>query len=109
MRPPTRVQLEPSVRKALETLLRARSCTVAEQCRARIALLADDGRQTKEIARELSISEDTVTRWRKRFAQFGIGEDVHAGLADLPRSGRPKSISKVVRAQIAEPLNSRDV
>ena len=40
-------------RKGLEALLRAHGCTLAEQRRARIALLADEGWSTKEIALEL--------------------------------------------------------
>ncbi|MGH3000213.1 MAG: helix-turn-helix domain-containing protein, partial [Gaiellaceae bacterium] len=87
-------------REALEALLRAHGCTLAEERRARIALLADEGCSTTEIGRELCIDADTVSRWRGRIAKGGVGEDVRAALADAPRSGRPRSIDAVQRAQI---------
>jgi transposase len=100
VRPPAQVRLDSREREAIEALLRAHSCTLAEQRRARIALLADEGRPTTEIARELGVEADTVSRWRVRIAAGGIGDDVHAALADAPRSGRPRSIDAVRRAQI---------
>lgn len=100
MRPAAAVHLNLPEREALKALLRARSCTLAEQRRGRIALLADEQRSTTEIARELSIDADTVSRWRGRFAVRGIGQDVRAALADAPRSGRPRSIDAMCRAQI---------
>jgi transposase len=100
VRPATQVRLEPGERKALETLLRAHGCTLAEQRRARILLLADEGQSTTGIAQALGIDADTVSRWRKRAATGGLGEDVHAALADAARSGRPRTIDAVRRAQI---------
>jgi transposase len=92
--------LQSEERDALEALLRAHGCTLAEQRRARIALLADEGRSTTEIAWTLGVDADTVSRWRGRIAAGGLGEDVRAALADAPRSGRPRSIDAVRRAQI---------
>ena len=100
MRPAARVRLEVHEREALEALLRAHCCTLAEQRRARIVLLADEGRSTTEIARELGVDPDTVSRWRCRVAAEGLGDEVRASLGDAPRSGRPRSIDAVRRAQI---------
>lgn len=100
MRPAAQVHLCLEEREALEALLRAHGCTLAEERRARIALLADEGCSTTEIGRELCIDADTVSRWRGRIAKGGVGEDVRAALADAPRSGRPRSIDAVQRAQI---------
>jgi transposase len=100
VRPAAAVHLSLSEREALKALLQAHSCTVAQQRRGRIALLADAQWSTTEIARELSIDADTVSRWRGRFAGGGIGQDVRAALADAPRSGRPRGIDAVCRAQI---------
>jgi transposase len=100
VRPAAAVHLSVSEREALEALLHAHSCTLAQQRRGRIALLADAQQSTTEIARELSIDADTVSRWRGRFAAGGIGQDVRAALADAPRSGRPRGIDAVCRAQI---------
>jgi transposase len=100
VRPAAQVQLDARERQQLEALLRAQSCTVAEQRRARVILLAAEGWPTTQIARELRIDAGTVSRWRKRIANSGIGESVQAALADAPRSGRPRSIDGVRRAQI---------
>jgi hypothetical protein len=49
--------------------------------RARIVLLAAEGRQDKEIAVSLKITPKKVSRWRKRFLTLGM-----AGLErDAPR------------------------
>jgi transposase len=52
--------------------------------RARIVLLAAEGTSNKQIAERLDTSPQTVSKWRKRFYQEGLG-----GLEDRPRSGRP--------------------
>jgi len=53
------------------------------------------GRSNARIARDLRISQDTVRKWRGRFADRGL-----EGLGDLPRSGRPRQISAEVRAAV---------
>jgi transposase len=55
--------------------------------RARIALLAADGKANAEIAAALATSRVTVGVWRQRFVDRGL-----AGLADFPRPGRPVRI-----------------
>jgi transposase len=87
-------------REQLEKLLRASGCTVAEQRRARIMLLAADGVPTGAIAEQLRLSPGTVSRWRTRIARRGFGKDAHCALADAPRAGRPRSIDDVRRAQV---------
>ena len=99
-RPATEVQLSPEERRDLEALLRRGGCTVAEQRRARIALLAADGTPTWAIAKELGIEASTVSRWRMRFADFGVGDDVRAALADAPRAGRPTTITLTTRMEV---------
>jgi transposase len=100
VRPAAKVHLDAHERGQLETLLRAHGCTLAEQRRARIVLMAAEGKGTTQIARELGIDADTVSRWRGRIACAGVGEDARAALADAPRSGRPRSIDGVRRAEI---------
>jgi transposase len=52
--------------------------------RARIVLLAAQGRQNREIAEALGVMERTVGRWRTRFVERGL-----AGIEkDMPRGGR---------------------
>jgi transposase len=89
------VTLTAAERKTLKT--RARGATTAhrDRLRAQIVLAAACGRDNARIAADLRISADTVRKWRGRFAARGL-----AGLADLPRSGRPRRISELTRAAV---------
>ncbi|HEY3647527.1 MAG TPA: IS630 family transposase [Streptosporangiaceae bacterium] len=66
-----------------------------DRLRAQIVLAAARGRDNARIARDLGISQDTVRKWRGRFAVRGLD-----GLADLPRCGRPRRISELTRAAV---------
>lgn len=99
-RPATEVRLSQAERQGLHALLRRPTCTVAEQRRARIALLADDGLNTTKIAAELKVGLNTVSRWRGRVARRGVGDDPCETLADEARSGRPPTIDALTRAQV---------
>jgi transposase-like protein len=52
--------------------------------RARIVLLAAEGRENVEIARRLDLPVQVVSKWRKRFYEERL-----EGLAERPRAGRP--------------------
>lgn len=53
-------------------------------------MLANEGRNHHEIARELDISHQTARRWRKRWLEGqGSGLEVAARLEDVERSGAP--------------------
>jgi transposase len=65
----------------------ARSVSVRFAQRARMILLAGEGKQDIEIAAELSVQRQTVARWRERFLTLGI-----EGLGkDAPRGGRRRT------------------
>ena len=100
-RPATHVHLSAEERARLEAHLRRGNCTVGEQRRGRIALLAADGASTTAIAKELDIEAGTVSRWRGRIAREGLGENVCEALCDEPRSGRRITIAPVTRLQIS--------
>ena len=55
--------------------------------RARIILLAADGRSTRSVARTVGTMPRTVSLWRGRFARDGL-----AGLTDKPRPGPTPSM-----------------
>jgi len=76
---------------------RVRGATTAhrDRLRAQIVLAAACGRGNARIAADLRITVDTVRKWRVRFAGRGL-----AGLADLPRCGRPRRISELTRAAV---------
>jgi len=77
------VRLRPKVRRVLEARCRASSTPPSEAKRARIVLLAADGRSTRSIAKEVGVQPRIVSKWRHRFADHGL-----AGLSDLPRAAK---------------------
>ena len=82
------IELSGKDRAKLElTAARAKS-SQRDSLRARIVLACALGGQSKEIAIELGVCEQTVGKWRRRFALEGM-----AGLVDSPRSGTPRTIS----------------
>jgi FixJ family two-component response regulator len=84
------ISLSDEQRQNLHRLARARSTPQALARRASIVLrAADEDRPTNlQIAEELGCKNDTVSLWRRRFAEHGL-----QGLQDAPRSGRPPVFS----------------
>ena len=80
------VRLRPKIRKVLEARCRAPSTPQGEVKRARIVLLAAEGRSTRSIGQEVDVQPRIVSKWRHRFADHGLG-----GLADQPRAARPST------------------
>src|ERR687892_2256712 len=85
IREATPIVVSAEERTALETWVRARTTEQRLVERARIVLLAADGMASRAIAREIGCARGVVSRWRVRFAR-----DRLAGLADAPRSGKPR-------------------
>jgi transposase len=82
------VELSGAERAQLESWTRRRTSAQALALRSRIVLLAAEGRNHREIARELGIDRNTVAKWRSRFVEHRLD-----GLTDDPRPGRPRTIS----------------
>ena len=59
-------------RKALKKRIRGTRTAWRDRLRAQIVLAAAMGRSTARIARDLRISQDTVRKWRGRFADRGL-------------------------------------
>ena len=93
--PAVLVTVTAAERKALKKRIRGTRTAWRDRLRAQIVLAAAMGRSTARIARDLRISQDTVRKWRGRFADRG-----REGLSDLPRPGRPRQISAEVRAAV---------
>src|SRR5271168_1052589 len=89
------VMLSAGERKTLKKRVRGAKTAHRDRLRAQIVLSAACGRDNARIARDLGISQDTVRKWRGRFAGRGLD-----GLADLPRPGRPRRISELTRAAV---------
>jgi transposase len=97
MKSAPRMTLADDDRKTLTRWSRGRSTPVRLMQRARIVLLAAEGKMNKDIAVELNIMPNTVGRWRRRFADGGVA----AIIQDAPRSGR-KPRTDIVRLIIEQ-------
>jgi transposase len=78
------VRLTPEDRAVLEARVRAPTTEQRDVFRARIILLAEEGRSTRSIARMLGTMPRTVSHWRGRFARMGLAglsNKVHPGPA----------------------------
>jgi transposase len=74
-------------RRELSAAASSRSVSVRLAQRARMILLAAEGRQDKQIAAEVGIRRQSVALWRRRFLESGID-----GIKkDAPRGGRHRS------------------
>ena len=89
------VRLTPEERVVLEARLRAPTTEQRQVFRARIVLLAAEGRSTRSIARELDTMPRTVSGWRGRFAREGL-----AGLEDRPHPGPRRKYGSEARRRI---------
>src|ERR687897_2209545 len=74
-------------REQLERRVRSSTVAAGSAQRARIVLLAADGHSNVEIAGRVGVSLPTVTSWRARYRESGIG-----GLDDAPRPGGPRRL-----------------
>ena len=84
------VMLSAGERTTLKKRVRGAKTAHRDRLRAQIVLAAARGRDNARIAADLRITADTVRKWRGRFTGRGLD-----GLADLPRSGRPRRISEL--------------
>ena len=90
MRIAPKIELNSEDKITLAAWANGRKIPVRMAERARILLLADEGKRDLDIASELSITPEKAARWRKRFLTKGL-----AGLEkDAPRPGRTPSIAK---------------
>jgi transposase len=89
------VMLTAAERKTLKMRVRGAKTPYRDRVRAQIVRAAARGHANERIAADLRVGVDTVRKWRGRFAEHGLG-----GLADLPRSGRPRRITALERAAV---------
>ena len=89
------ITLSREERHALEDRARKYTLPYFQVLRARIVLLAAEGRANDEIAAALSVGRDVVSLWRKRFFYQRL-----PGLDERPRSGRPRTFPPEVVVQV---------
>ncbi|MBL8236983.1 MAG: IS630 family transposase [Bryobacterales bacterium] len=96
MRVAPKIELTAEQESALSAWSNGRKTPVRLAERARVVLLAAEGRQDIQIAAELAITPKKVARWRQRFLVKGL-----AGLErDAPRPGRTPSIASGTVAEV---------
>ncbi len=98
MKEAAEITLTDQERLTLTRWSRGRSTSVRLMQRAKIVLLATEGKMNKDIAVELRINPNTVVRWRARFAQGGVA----AIEKDAPRGGRTPTRRRQVARTILE-------
>jgi hypothetical protein len=81
---PYSIQLSNLEKAHLETQARKYTSPYYAVLRAKIILLAAQGRANDQIAGSLSVPRQIVSKWRKRFFEERL-----TGLEDEPRTGRP--------------------
>lgn len=94
-----RIHLNDDERKILLQLVNQRTTQQAMATRARIILLADEGVQHQEIARQLDIRNNTVSLWTARWRAMA-DKPVKDRLTDAPRPGAPDKITPEQLCQI---------
>jgi transposase len=87
-------------RATLESWTRRSTVSAGRRERAEVVLAVAGGAGVSATARALGVSRPTVIKWRDRVAAAGID-----GLADRPRSGRPKTIddAQIIAATLDAP------
>src|SRR3712207_6819224 len=84
-------------RRELQRRARSKGAPAREVERARIVLLAAEGVPGQQIAQMVGCAEGTVVTWRGRYAERGL-----AGLADLPRPGKPSPLPEALRDRVLQ-------
>src|SRR5438132_13992698 len=90
------IQLTEQQRSELQRLIHSGKSAARVQTRARILLLAEQGKGDEQIAQALLTSPTNVQRTRQRFCQKGF----ERALYDEPRPGRPPRITGEVEAKL---------
>src|SRR3712207_177920 len=88
------VDLTPDERAELLSLLRGGQTRVRKTNRARILLLAHEGRTDEEVAEALLTSVSTVERTRKRFVEGGLGSGLSTSRRVLEGSASSRASRK---------------
>lgn len=91
---PPPIELNEPERDELQQLVRRHQTPQQISLRASIILLATEGKNHRDIARDLGISPEMARLWRNRWLALKEQEmPVTRRLVDLPRPGEPMTFS----------------
>ncbi|MDR7519355.1 MAG: IS630 family transposase, partial [Armatimonadota bacterium] len=94
-RPLAPLTLTSDERETLQQWVQRRKTAQALALRARLILAAADGVPNRTIATHLHVTEQTISKWRRRFLATRLD-----GLLDEPRPGAPRSITDADVARV---------
>jgi len=98
------VELTSDERQGLEGLIRRHTIPQQVALRSRIIILASDGLNNAQIARQLGVDINTVSLWRNRWLGFQAASlddlGIEERLSDAPRPGAPSRITAQQVCQI---------
>jgi transposase len=102
--PASRLKTNRNQRRQLAKLVRSGRTPQRVARRARIVLLATEGKSNNAVAHQLGISRPTVILWRGRFRQLGVT----GLLKDAKRPGRKKQLKPdLIRQIVNETLQTK--
>ncbi len=90
-------------RAVLETWARSRVLPQRQVLRAKVALLAAEGKANETIAAELGCSKPTVLHWRDRFRRAGVDGLSEAGGRGRKPTYAPATLERVVSTTLGPP------
>ena len=90
-------ELECSIedKASLVALTKSHTAEARTVLRARIILACLEGKEMLQVARELKVSVPSVSKWRQRFALWGV-----RGLRDRARPGKPVKYNAAFRNRV---------
>jgi transposase len=96
------VQVSDEERRVLDEWLRRGKTERRLAERAKIVLLAHEGRSNEQIAEQLDTRTARVSKWCRRF-----GKDRIAGLTDAARAGKPARYGKTTEKRVLSLLDEK--
>jgi len=109
------IKITNGVEEILNGYAKSRTLPLSQIQRARIVIAASKGKNNKEIATDVGLNQDSVSRWRTRWANNaeqldeieqknpqGLHDAIENLLKDAPRPGCPCDFTEVQIIQILE-------